>query len=383
MFDKSVELFPIKKEIAYLANCGVSPLYAAAADEMAAFSNARVMQGIAPVAAYPHILDELRKSLASITGAQPENFSFMKNTAEAMSMIAGGYPLAEGDEIISYVHEYPSNHYPWLLQQKRGARLVLIGDSDPIGNLAPGKPRGWSIDDLAQATTDRTRIVAISHVQFTSGFAADLAAIGEFCRDRGIDLIVDVAQSLGAMPVRPEEFHISAMAGSGWKWLLGPFGAGLMYTAPEFRAKLDIVLTGPNSMTQGLDYLDHTWSLLDDARRFEYSSVQLSYAAALGKPLRDVFCKYDPSDVRDEIFRLQDMFVDRIACERYRPVLFAPENRSGILAIETDGDLDRIIAAMAKLGICVSARGGYLRIAPHFYNDDDELIAAAEALNSL
>ena len=383
MFDKSVELFPVKQEIAYLANCGVAPLYSGSADELAAFSNARVRQGIRPVNAYPHILASLRKSLGELTGAEPKNFSFMKNTAEAMSVIANGYPLSDGDEIISYVHEYPSNHYPWLVQQRRGARLVLLDDTDPIGDLAPGKPRGWSMDDLERATTDRTRIVAISHVQFTSGFAADLAQVGEFCHQRGIDLVVDVAQSLGAMPLRPEEFHVSALAGSGWKWLLGPVGAGLMYTSPEFRAKLDMVLTGPNIMTQGLDYLDHTWSPLDDGRKFEYSTVQLSYAAALGRSLCDIFCKYDPQDVRDEIFRLQDLFINRLDTKRYRPVIFAPEHRSGILAVVTECDPAGIITALGDQGICVSARGGYLRIAPHFYNDDDEMIRTADALNSL
>jgi cysteine desulfurase / selenocysteine lyase len=383
MFDKSVELFPVKQETAYLANCGIAPLYSGAADEIASFSRARVRTGIAPVAEYPRILSALRTSLSTMTGAEPENFSFMKNTGEAMSIIASGYPLSEGDEIISYIHEYPSNHYPWLVQQRRGAKLVLLDDTDPIGDLAPGKPRGWSTDDLERATTDRTRIVAISHAQFTSGYAADLAKVGEFCHQRGIDLVVDVAQSLGALPVRPQEFHISAFAGSGWKWLLGPVGSGIMYTSPEFRAKLDMVITGANIVVQGLDYLDHTWDILEDARRFEYSTVQLSYAAGLGRSLSDIFCKYDPQGVRDEIFRLQDLFIDRVDTERYRPVIFAPEHRSGILALVTQGDMDEIIAALGGQGICLSSRGGYLRIAPHLYNDDTEMIRAADALNEL
>ena len=383
MFDKSVELFPVKQEIAYLANCGSAPLYGRSAEEIVSFSNARTQTGARPVDAYGRILSSLRGSLGGLTGAAPENFSFMKNTAEAMSLIAGGYPLSEGDEIISYVHEYPSNHYPWLVQQRRGARLVLLDDTDPAGDLAPGRPRGWSMDDLERATTDRTRLVAVSHVQFTSGYAANLAEVGEFCHQRGIDLVVDVAQSLGALPVRPEEWHVSAMAGSGWKWLLGPVGSGIMYTSPEFRAKLDMVLTGANIVAQGTDYLDHTWNLLEDGRRFEYSTVQLSYAAALGRSVSDLFCKYAPQDVRDEIFRLQDVFLSRVDTKRYRPVLFAPEHRSGILAIVTEGDLAEIVTALAAGGICVSARGGYLRIAPHFYNDDDEMIRAADALNSL
>jgi len=383
IFDKSVELFPVKQETAYLANCGTAPLYIRSAEEIVSFSNARSRTGDAPCKDYPHILSSLRGAVSRLVETSPDNISFMKNTAEAMSLIAGGYPLCEGDEIISYVHEYPSNHYPWLVQQRRGARLVLLDDIDPIGDLAPGRPRGWSMADLQRATTDRTRIVAISHVQFTSGFAANLAEVGEFCRQRDIDLVVDVAQSLGALPVRPEEFHVSAVAGSGWKWLMGPVGSGVMYTSPEFRAKLDMVLAGANIVVQGTDYLDHTWNVLEDGRRFEYSTVQLSYAAALCRSVSDLFCKYAPQDVRAEIFRLQDLFINRVDTKRYRPVVFAPEHRSGILAIVTEGDPAGVVTALAEFGICVSTRGGYLRIAPHFYNDDDEMIRAADALNSL
>lgn len=383
MFDKSAELFPVKKEMAYLSHCGISPLYSRSAEEIASFSHERTRRGVGPVEDYPRILSSLRNSVAQLTDSSPENISFMKNTAEAMSLIANGYPLSEGDEIISYVHEYPSNHYPWLVQQRRGARLVLLNDIDPVGDLDAGRPRGWSMDDLERATTDRTRMVAISHVQFTSGYAANLAELGEFCHDRGIDLVVDVAQSLGALPVFPERCHVSAMAGSGWKWLLGPVGSGVMYTSPEFRAKLDMVLAGANIVTQGTDYLDHTWSLLEDGRRFEYSTVQLSYAAGLDRSISDVFCKYTPQDVRAEIFGLQDVFLSHLDTKRYRPVVFPAEHRSGILAIVSEKNLDEIIARLAPLDICVSARGGYLRIAPHFYNDDDEMVRVADALNSL
>jgi len=313
----------------------------------------------------------------------PENISFMKNTAEAMSLIANGYPLQEGDEIISYVHEYPSNHYPWLVQQRRGAKLVLLEDADPTGSLRPGRPRGWSMADLKRAATDRTRLVAISHVQFTSGYAADLGELGKFCSQRDIDLVVDVAQSLGCLPVYPEQNHVSAMAGSGWKWLLGPVGSGIMYTSPEFRAKLDMVLAGANIVVQGDDYLDHSWRLFADGRRFEYSTVQLSYAAALGRSVRDLFCPFEPQAIRDEVFRLQDLFIDHIDPKRYKPLMFRPDQRSGILSIVTESDAAEIVGRLAERNICVSARGGYLRIAPHFYNDDDEMIRAAEALNSL
>jgi len=383
MFDKSVESFPVKEEVVYLRNCGIAPLYGGAADEIISFTTARSRTGSAPCSDYSGVLSGFRRPVGELMRTSPDNISFMKNTAEAMSVIANGYPLQEGDEIVSYVHEYPSNHYPWLIQRRRGARLVLLDDADPIGDLPPGRPRGWSMADLERAVTGRTRLVAISHVQFTSGYAADLQALGRFCRQRGIDLVVDVAQSLGCLPVYPERCGASAMAGSGWKWLLGPVGSGIMYTSPEFREKLDVVLAGANIVVQGEDYLDHTWRLFDDGRRFEYSTVQLSYAAALGRSVSELFGGIEPQTVRDEVLRLQDLFISHIDPKRYRPLMFRPDHRSGILAIVTEGDAAEVVRKAAEQNICVSARGGYLRIAPHFYNDDEEIIRAAAVLNAL
>src|SRR5207302_768010 len=160
-----------------------------------------------------------------------------KNTSEGMSLIAGGYPFGPGDEIISYVHEYPANHFPWKLQEKRGARLVLLPDT-----ASGDKPVAWALRDLEQRITPRTRIVTLSHVQFASGYAADLTALAELCRAKDIDLVLDVAQSFGCMPFFPEELHVAAAVSSGWKWLMGPLGTGILYTSERFRSKLDLVM---------------------------------------------------------------------------------------------------------------------------------------------
>jgi selenocysteine lyase/cysteine desulfurase len=237
---------------------------------------------------------------------------------------------------------------------------------------------------LEALVTERTRIVALSHVQFTSGFAADLAGLGAFCRERGIDLVVDVAQSLGCLPVYPEEWGVSAVAASGWKWLLGPLGCGLLYTSAAFREKLTPVVVGADIVTQGLDYLDHTWRPHRDGRLFEYSTCQESYALALTCCLRDLFLAASPEAVRAEVFRLQDGFLAALDTERFRPVRFLERHRSGILALAPAGDPpERLEAGLRRSGVVTTVRGGYLRIAPHFYNDDTEMVRAAETLNAL
>ncbi len=400
-FDKSPRLFPVKNEFVYLTHCGVSAQYAPAAAATAEFSATHARRGAAVFQDYPDALTTLCAAGAELLHTDRSNVAFVKNTSEAINMIASGYPFEPGDRVISYTHEYPANHYPWLIQRDRGVDFVLLSDhdsredalredalrdnaarEDAARNRAAG-PTGWSFAELEELANDRTRVIALSHVQFTSGFAADLPRLGAFCKERDIDLVIDAAQSLGGLPLLPEEWNIAAVAASGWKWLLGPLGTGLFYSAPAFRAKLRHTLVGAELMAQGLDYLDHTWNPLTDARRFHYSTAPYALAVGLERTIRDNFLRYGAELVRDENARLRAVFLDALDQERHRPLLWDNPNQSGILALRPGGDPEATRRALFERGIFVTERGGYLRIAPHFYNDDEEMLRAARALNDL
>src|SRR5690606_1233177 len=127
-----------------------------------------------------------------------------------------------------------------------GVKLRLLPnrrmDGVDRGEL-PG-PSGFSVQDLEELTNSRTRVIALSHVQFTSGFAADLEYLGACCKERSMDLVIDAAQSLGSLPIFPDEMGIAAVAASGWKWLMGPVGSGLLYTSPAFRDRIATTMAG-------------------------------------------------------------------------------------------------------------------------------------------
>ena len=373
MFDKSAELFPIKNEYVFLTHCSISPLFSKALEKEIEISREHQNTGAILFDEYDRILDDLRSAAGELLDTSPDNLSFVKNTSEGLCMVANGYPFEPGDQVISYIHEYPANHYPWKLQEERGAELLLLPDRDVAGDVCGGRPCGWSMKDLEALVTDRTRIVAVSHVQFASGFGCDLKLLGEFCKARNIDLVIDAAQSLGSLPLDPEELHISAIAASGWKWLLGPVGTGLLYTSEVFREKLDHVMVGAEMMEQGMDYLDHAWQPHRTGKRFEYSTSPISLATALEVCIRELPLRYGLEAIRDEIFRLQDMIINGLNRERYTPVIFPSSNRSGILSMVCRDDPEQIAERLVDLGVVCSARGGYLRLAPHFYNSDDEI----------
>lgn len=432
--NKDRAAFPIGNRFIYLNHCGISPLYSGAASASSAFLHSHSLQGAAALEDYHSILDRLRRSVARFIGTSAENISLMRNTAEALSMIAAAYPFEKGDQIISYIHEYPSNYYPWELQRKRGVELVLLSDQ-PLQPLQPGLARGrssklsgklsgrqlglgrqsrkrghssaqcfgsWSFEELEASITARTRMIALSHVQFTSGFAADLKRLGALARRENILLVVDAAQSLGSLPIRSDEWGIDAIATSGWKWLLGPLGSGLLYTSPRLRKELGYTMAGADLMRQGQNYLDHSWQPYQDGRRFEYSTAAISQAAALQACFDEIFNHYGIDAIYAEIQRLQRLLLARLDHRRFHLRGYengyggdenlqeqggyggpAPENCSAILSFTMDEEPGQFAERAIDKGVYISSRGGYLRIAPHFYNTDQEIEKAVDLLNSL
>jgi selenocysteine lyase/cysteine desulfurase len=373
MFDKSADAFPVKREYIFLSHCSISPLYGAALQREREMAEAQCRGGVVVYSQYDAILDGLRTASAALLHTAPENLAFVKNTSEGINILANGYRFEPGDEVISYVHEYPANHYPWKLQERRGVKLVLLPDAEPHGP----RPTSWSMQALEAAVTPRTRIVALSHVQFASGYAADLSALAHFCKSRGIDLILDAAQSLGCLPIDADALGLAAVVSSGWKWLMGPIGTGVFFTSKALRDKLDLTLVGAETMQQGTDYLDHTWAPVSTARAFEYSTSPIALAAALETCIRELPLRYGLKAIEAELYRLQDVFLDRIKSSSVRPA-FLPPQRTPILSLNVPGDVNALRRELFKQKVITTERGGYLRIAPHIHNTDAEMERAAE-----
>jgi selenocysteine lyase/cysteine desulfurase len=383
MFDKSTERFPIKEQYTFLSHCGIAPLYAEAMRKEHEVGVEQSRTGALVFRRYDAILDGLRQAAAALLKTGPDNLAFVKNTSEGINLIANGYPFQAGDQVISYVHEYPANHYPWKRQERRGVELVLLPDRDITGAAPAGRPVAWTMRDLEERVTPRTRIVALSHVQFASGHAADLKPLADFSAAHGIDLVLDIAQSLGCLPVYPEELGIAAAVSSGWKWLMGPIGTGLLYTSARFRHKLDLVMVGAETMQQGTDYLDHAWNPFTSSKCFEYSTSPIALAAALDCCVRELPLRYGVEAIADEIARLQAGFLSVLDQSRCRPVFAAGQQRSSIVSLIVPGDANAARRALLKENVICTERGGYLRVAPHFYNTDEEMERAAQLLNAI
>ena len=368
----------------FVSHCSVSPTHAVAHEAMLALNSQLAERGVAAFANFGEIEVRFRKSFGKLLRTSPDNTAFVTSTTQAMNFIANNYPFGPDDRILTYCREFPSNYLPWAAAARRHhIALDKLPDCDPLGTLDPVRPRAWSFADIERLVTPRTRIIAISHVQYTSGYAADLKLLGEFCKARGIDLIIDAAQSIGCMPIYPEEYNIAAVAGSGWKWLMAPHGAGFCYTSEEFRSKLQHHNVGWLSMKQGLNFLDLSWNPVSDSRLIEQTTPPACLLDAMGKLVDEVYAPNSMEEIRDRIFALQDTLLRSLDPAKFTPVRWSGSARSCLLAVVTAKPVQQVIDAAAAHSLTLTERGGYLRLAPHCYHTEAQMLDVAAVLNAV
>jgi selenocysteine lyase/cysteine desulfurase len=190
----------------------------------------------------------LLKRLASLMGCKAEELTITQGATEALGLVGQGLPLVSGDEVIVTSHAHNSAIYPWLLQaQRRGIVVRQVALPSPL--TGPEEPLGL----IAAAVTDKTRLIAFSHLQYTDGAVLPVAAICAFARQRSILTMVDGAQACGSVDIAIDSLGCDFYAASLHKWLNGPHGLGLLY----IRRELIDVLT-PSSVDSNVG-----WNLIN------------------------------------------------------------------------------------------------------------------------
>ena len=214
-FDDFRAQFPLVSEYTFLNHAAVSPLPACVVQAMEKYLFHR-QYGPKHQDELISSFEEARSATAALINASPDEIAFVENTATGISIVANGLPLKPGDEVVLTDMEYPANVYPWMNLAQKGVRVRVI----------PNRRGGLDVGALEAAVTEHTKVVAVSTVEFLSGYRTDLAAMGAFCRQRGIYFVVDGIQSLGVIPMDVRAYQIDFLATGGPKWLLGPKGQG-------------------------------------------------------------------------------------------------------------------------------------------------------------
>ena len=331
----------------------------------------------------------LRAEAATLLGGRAEDVSLTPTTSSGLVALAQGFPWQPGDEVLAPLGEFPSNVWPWLALAARGVsfREVPLWEGHGAGteawaSTAPG-PESDPEARLIAALGPRTRILSVSWVRFQDGLMLDLQRLGAACRERGVALVVDGIQGLGTVPLNLE--GLSAMASGGYKGLLAPEGLGLLWTAPEFRARL--APTGSwLSVEQATDFsrpstdLQRAW--LTDGRALEPGGPNLLHSAALLESLRLLNETGIPA-IQAHVAHLQDRLLDVLqtspwAAEVARLRGLGAAGRLGsVLSLHHGGRgpeaMERLLRSGYRHGIFASVREGYLRVAFHGFHTDHDV----------
>jgi cysteine desulfurase/selenocysteine lyase len=231
-----------------------------------------------------------------------------------------------------------------------------------------------AVERVADAIDRRTRVVAISFVEFSSGYRNDLRALGEVCRDRGCYLVVDGIQGVGALELDVKKSLIDGLSCGGHKWLLAPQGTGLFYCSSRVLDQLSHPMPGWLSVVGWQDYYRFEYKLFPDSRRYEPAQKNYIGITGLLASLK-IINRLRISDIEKRIVALTDHLCSLLAGKGFR--VFSPRGRnekSGIVSFfPGNHDPERICTMLWRKGFITAARQGRIRVSPHFYNTFGEI----------
>jgi cysteine desulfurase/selenocysteine lyase len=299
--------------------------------------------------------DRLRAKIGRLIHCSPDDIAFISNASVALSLLLAGLDWRPGDRVLTLEHEFPNNLYAPGSLSRLGVEMLAVP---------------W--DQLYESVNERTRLVAVSSVNYNTGFAPPLAELSEFLRARGVLLYIDGTQSLGALrfdvpTVQPDMFAVH-----GYKWLLSPNGAGFFYIAPKLRPQLQPQVIGWRSHRdwRNVDNLHHgAPEFADTAEKYEGGFLPFALLYAMEASV-DLILEIGPDVIERRVLELagavRSLLRDLGACVADTP--------SAVVAGKFENvDVSTLARSLQARRVLVAARRGHLRVSPHLYNNEQDL----------
>ena len=319
------------------------------------------------------MVERARAVFAQMIHAEPEEIAFVKNTSEGLNTIAWGIGLKPGDNIILNDLEHTNNIQPWLNQQRFGVEIRWIRNQD--GRILP--------EAVNALMDERTRIVAISSVQYKNGFRTDLKGISEVCRKADALFVVDAIQHLGVLLLDAPYCHVDVICCGGHKFLLGPHGIGVMYVSNSCVDRIIPPFVGLNAMNavvlSGKHFAEQKIVFGKDARKFEYAYMNFVGVAGL-MASAEMLMEVGIDAIERHVLSLNQALVQRL--RQHGANILSPLGErecSAILTIKLK-DPKHFESAMINEGVIATVRDGTLRISFHLYSTIEDLNPLMECL---
>ena len=367
------DAFAIPRDVHYLNCAYMGPLPRAVSAAVAAGAALKASPWTyRPADFFAHI-EGYRSRAARLMGSAVDDVALVPSASYGLAIAAKNLPLARGQNVVVLGDQFPSNYYVWTAKTAAAGANVRIARRDADDD--------WTAAVLACIDAD-TGIVAVPHCHWADGRLVDLIQVGSACRAVGAALVLDLTQSLGAMPFEVAAVQPDFAVAAGYKWQLSPYGTGMLYVAPQWQAGEPIEYNwlnraGSEDFSRLIDYTD---AYQPGARRFDYgecANPPLLMGACAALDLIDGWGVSNIAETlgaRNEAIAVQAQTLGLAAAPSQKR---APH----FLALAFPGVVPPgLVERLAAANVYVSLRGTSLRVTPHLYNDDEDVAALLAAL---
>jgi kynureninase len=367
--------FPILQRCTYLISNSLGAMPRAAYDALRQYADEWATEG---VTAWHHWLPEVGRlgdEIGRLFGAPPGSVILHQNVSILQAILASALDFPpQRPEVLLCQYDFPTIHYFWLEQARRGARPVVVRGGDPVHP---------PVEQLIDRISPHTRVVAVSHVFYGSSHRIPLEPLVRRAHECGALVFLDAFHSVGVLPFDIREADVDVLFGGCLKWLCGGPGAAFVYVKPSLAPQFRPADTGWLSHRDPFAFAEGPIDLADDAYRFlgGTPSIPALYAAREGVR---IVSQVGVDAVRQKSRRQTSLLI-ALALEAGLTVNTPrdPEQRGGAVAVDCP-NASVISEALIQRGFIVDYRPGIgIRIAPHFYNSDAECEAVIREIASL
>jgi selenocysteine lyase/cysteine desulfurase len=366
--------FPVNENCLYLNHAAIAPWPRRATVAAQEFADESMNLGASRYPQWMKKEQQLREQLqVMVNAASSEDIALLKNTSEALSVVAHGFPWRSGDTVIISDEEFPSNRIVWESLKDKGVAVVQV-------NLANATT---SVDALINACDASTRMIAISSVEYASGTRIDLQRLGEHCHNNSIAFCVDAIQGLGVFAHDVQAMHIDFLMADGHKWLLGPEGLAVFYCNPQWREQLQLHQYGWHMM-EIVDFSRQDWEPAHSARRFECGSPNMIGIYTLSASL-SLLLEYGIDIIESRVLERSRYIVKELGKLNDIEIITPMEagNYAGIISFRHNKKSNEaIFNHLHDNNVVCAMRGQGVRFSPHFYTSMDVIDKAIKLVGN-